>query len=391
MVMTALLAYPFRPFFLLVGLYAVLVMLGWSGYLFAAIPLPIAIPAAQWHSHEMLYGLVPAAMAGFLLTAITNWTAASAVRGGWLLALILLWLCGRSGMALAGLLEPWLVGAVDVGFLGVLAIYVAGVVLRYRNYRNLVLVAVIVTLALGNLLMHVGFARGEARWLQMGQRLGLDVIALMMAVIAGRITPAFSRNWLRLQGGDPALVRQWPYLDQLALASIALLAPLDVLVPDSDAVPLAALAAGLLNGLRLLQWSAWRVLREPLLWILHLAYLWIVVALVLRGSTLLGAGFSSSLWQHALGVGGIGVLVLGVMTRVAVGHTGRPLRLLPLGLWIYFAINTAALLRLLAAGEVIDYRTGILLAAAGWIIAFGLYVVLYWPVLSRPRPDGKPG
>jgi uncharacterized protein involved in response to NO len=264
-------------------------------------------------------------------------------------------------------------------------------VLRYRNYRNLVMVAVIVALALGNLLMHVGFARGEARWLQMGQRLGLDVIALMMAVIAGRITPAFSRNWLRVQGGDPAPVRQWPYLDQLALASIALLAPLDVLFPDSNAVPLAALAAGLLNGLRLLQWSAWRVLREPLLWILHLAYLWIVVALVLRGSTLLGAGFSSSLWQHALGVGGIGVLVLGVMTRVAVGHTGRPLRLLPLGLWIYFAINTAALLRVLAAGEVIDYRTGILLAAAGWIIAFGLYVILYWPVLSRPRPDGKPG
>ena len=115
------------------------------------------------------------------------------------------------------------------------------------------------------------------------------------------------------------------------------------------------------------------------------------MALVLRGSTLFGTGFSSSLWQHALGVGGIGVLVLGVMTRVSVGHTGRPLRLLPLGVWIYVAINAAALLRLLAAGGLTDYRTGILLAAAGWIIAFGLYVILYWPVLSRPRPDGRPG
>jgi len=212
-----------------------------------------------------------------------------------------------------------------------------------------------------------------------------------MMVIGGRIIPAFSANWLRQGGGHPEAVRRFGGLDSLALASLALLALMDLLGAPGALVGVCAWVAALANGLRLLLWAGWLTAREPLLWILHLGYAWIVIALALRGWAALAPEFSPSLWQHALGIGAIGTLLLGVMTRVAMGHTGRPMQLVRGGLWIYLAILLAAPLRLAAAAGLLDYRLGVTLAALAWILAFGLFVVLYWPILSRPRADGRPG
>ena len=143
--------------------------------------------------------------------------------------------------------------------------------------------------------------------------------------------------------------------------------------------------------MRLWQWAGWRVLREPLLWILHLAYGWIVVALWLRGLSAFSDGLPASLWQHTLALGGIGTLILGVMSRVAMGHTGRPLTLLPFGQLMYVAIIAATVLRVGAAGQWLDYRLGVTLSALLWVLAFALFLLLYAPVLVRPRPDGRPG
>src|SRR5690606_5956756 len=149
--------------------------------------------------------------------------------------------------------------------------------------------------------------------------------------------------------------------------------------------------AGLINGFRLAQWSGWRATSEPLLWILHLAYSWIVAALLLREASVFSSVLAASLWQHALGAGAMGSLILGVMTRVALGHTGRPLKLPRFGWIIYVAISIAAVVRLAAAANLLDYRLGITLAAISWILAYALFTLIYWPILTSPRHDGKPG
>lgn len=386
-----LLAHSFRPFFLLTALFATVSVLSWVGLLFGAWPLPLGWNTPKWHSHEMLYGMVPAAIAGFVLTAATNWTGAAPLRGLRLLALIVLWLAGRLAMGMAGWLPSWLVVAVDLAFLPVLAAYLGFILWRHNNRRNFVLVGILAVLSIGNLLMHIGFTTGSADLLSKGELLGFNTILLVMAVIAGRIIPAFSSNWLRNHGGNPDCVTRSPWTDRLALGSVALLIPLDAFAAPHPIVSAIALIAGLLNGVRLLQWGGWRVLKEPLLWILHLAYAWLVLALILRAINPYCALVTDGLWQHTLGVGAIGTLILGVMTRVSVGHTGRPLKLVNFGLAIYFAITASVVFRLLTAAGLIGFSSGISLSALGWVSAFGLFLVLYWPILSRPRVDGKPG
>ena len=386
----ALLAHPFRPFFLLTGVYGALIVLAWMGFLFGGWPLPLAWSPLHWHSHEMVYGMVPAAIAGFLLTAMTNWTGAPPLNNKGLLALVLLWLAGRLAFWFAGWLPVWLVAAVDLAFLPALAIYAATILLRYQNRRNLMLVAVLSVLTAGNLLMHIGFVYGKTSFLILGQNLGINMVTLIMVIIAGRIVPAFTANWLRMQGGNPEWVKRPMWVSNLAIGSVALLALLSLGAP-AVLVGIAALLAGLSNGLRLVQWSGWRTARNPLLWILHLGYFWIVVGLLLRSAEAFNLGVSNSLWQHALGVGAMATLILGVMTRVAMGHTGRPLGLVRFGIIIYGAITLAVILRLLVAAQLLHYSLGATLAALSWILAFALFVFLYWPILSAPRADGRPG
>ncbi len=386
-----LLAHPFRPFFLLTGLYALVVVLAWYCFLFLNLPLPLGWSPLQWHSHEMLYGLIPAAIAGFILTAMCNWTGAKPLKGGGLLALILLWLAGRIAMWAAAWLPAWSVALVDLLFLPVLAVYVATVLQRHGNRRNLILVAVLALLTLGNLLMHVGFVSGDTRWLHTGQQQGLDLIMLLMVIIAGRIIPAFTANWLRNTGGNSDAVIRSAWTDRVAIAGVLLLIPLGWWSTKGMVIGGLAVCAALINGLRLIQWNGWLTAREPLLWILHLAYLWIVLALLMRGVAALVPAIPDSLWQHLMGVGAMGTLVLGVMTRVAIGHTGRLMKLPKYGLAIYVAITAATVFRVLAAAQWMDYRLGVSLAALFWVLAFGLFVVLYLPILTRPRADGRPG
>ena len=388
---STLLTYPFRIFFVLAAVYALLTITAWVGFLFAGWSLPLGWSPPQWHSHEMLYGFVGAALTGFLLTAMTNWTGATPLTGGHLLALVCLWLAGRLAFWLAGWLPSLWVAVIDLAFFPVLAIYVSWILLRYHNKRNLILVVRLTLLTAANLLMHCGLIHHNPAWLSLGQALALDVVTLLMVVIAGRITPAFSANWLRQHQGQAEKVIRSTSTDALAIGSVALLLVASALPTPDWGQGSLALAAAATNGLRLWQWSGWRTWREPLLWILHLSYAWIVLALLLRGIFLLTGSGSASLWHHTLTIGGMGTLILGVMTRVAVGHTGRPLRLPAYGLLIYLAITAAALLRLAAASQWIDYRLGVSLAALSWVVAFGLFLILYFPILSSPRPDGRPG
>lgn len=320
------LAYGFRPFFLLTGASAALLVAAWIGVLFAGLPLPIGVSPVAWHAHEMLFGVVPAAIAGFLLTAMPNWTGAAPLTGRGLLALLVLWLAGRLAMAAGAWLPALLVAIVDLGFLAVLAAYLAQVLLRHGNRRNLVLVALLLALAFANLAGHLDYAGLWPSGARIGQVLALDLLAVLMLVIGGRITPAFTANWLRQQGRDPSCVVTSPTLDQVALISAALVVVADLLTAWPAVGALAAGVAALANGYRLWSWRGWIAAREPLLWVLHVGIAWVVLALALKALTLVLA-LPASAWMHAMGTGAAGTLLLGVMTRVALGHTGRALRL----------------------------------------------------------------
>lgn len=385
-----LLAYPFRPFFLLTSLYGALLIFAWAAFLFAGLKLPLSVNPMQWHGHEMLFGMVPAAIVGFLLTAMCNWTGAPPLRSYGLLSLIVLWVAGRLAMWSSAYLPLAVVALIDLAFLPVVAAYVAAVLLKHGNRRNLILVGMLSALALANLMMHLGFLGVWPKGSALGELIALDLIAAIMIVIGGRITPAFTANWLRLQQRDPTVVQRSERLDRWAMISALLMVPADLVLGAPWLGAVVALAAALINGWRLLRWRGWHAADEPLLWVLHLGIAWVVVALLLKALTP-WLGLASSIWMHTLGVGAMGTLILGVMTRVAAGHTGRVIQLPSGGVLIYYAISIAAIVRLAAAFGFTDYRLSIILAAAAWVFAFVLFLWFYWPILSRPRVDGRPG
>ncbi|WP_185235309.1 NnrS family protein [Teredinibacter franksiae] len=388
----ALLAYAFRPFFLLVGLYGALSVFFWAGFLLAGWQLPTGLSIIQWHSHEMLYGMIPAAIAGFLLTAITNWTSAPPLKGFKLLTLVLLWLSGRILFAVSGSLSvPYgLVAAVDISFLLVLGISITITLVQHRNYRNLILVAIIALLITGNSLVHIGIGGYDFELVQKGLNLGFNVITLMIIIIAGRITPAFSINWLKQQNRNFDAVQTVKILDITCIGSLVILIIVNLFFNELWLVTVL-IFAGAANLIRLLLWAGWKVKSEPLLWVLHLGYFWIVTALFIRGFGILFESVPDSLWQHTLGVGAMGTLIFGVMTRVAVGHTGRKIKLVRFGVFIYIGIALSTILRMAVAVKWLPFQPGILLTSLCWVAACVLFLILYWPILSKPRIDGRPG
>lgn len=381
---SATFSYPFRVFFLATALYGIAVVIAWMSYLFGGIPLPLGWTSLHWHSHEMLYGFTSAAIAGFILTAVCNWTGAPPLKGGKLLALVGLWLAGRLSLWTASWLPAGTAMLIDGLFLPILALYLLQLLLRHGNQRNLVLVAILLLLGMGNLAMHWGFLTGKTAWLVQGEQLAFGLITLIMIVIGGRIIPAFSRNWLRQRGGNEGAVKSSNRTDAITLILSAAVIPVDVWLGSGTVAALVILAAAAANAWRLWSWSGWLTRAEPLLWILHLGYAWIIAGLLLKGMAALNL-VAPSVWQHALGVGAMGTLILGVMTRVALGHTGRALTLPTFGVIIYLAISIAALSRVLAALGWINYSFGLMLAASGWTLAFTLFLLLYWPILTRPR------
>jgi uncharacterized protein involved in response to NO len=376
-------AYPFRIFFLSAGVLAVLAVPAWLGLLMHPVAAPLAFAPLHWHQHEMLFGFLHAAIAGFLLTAVCNWTGTERLHGGPLLALWLVWLAGRLLMTAGAAAPAWLAHGVDLAFLPLVMLDAGRRIWQARQQRQLVVLAVLAALWLMELGFHLQpegpYARGA-----------LLAAMLLMLVIGGRITPAFSGNWLRLRGGDPARVEVRPGLERLTLASVAA-----VLVTQLAPIPawlaaIAALLAAAASCARLALWRGWLVRAEPLLWILHLALAWIPLALALLAAAELGYAPATA-WVHAAGAGAMGALILGVMARVALGHTGRPLAL-PSGMTGAFGmILGAGIVRVLTTLGWLPWRAGLALAAALWVAAFLLFLWRYVPVLTSPRADGKPG
>lgn len=375
----ALFSFGFRPFYLLGAIWSALVVPLWLWSYLAGGP---GMLTRDWHVHEMLFGFLAAVVAGFLTTAVPNWTGRMPILGAPLAQLVGLWLAGRVAMLFQASLGAVVAGVIDSLFLLIFASVIWREVLAGRNWRNLPVCGLVTTLALGNVAFHL---QGVTWASGLGERLALGVAALLIALIGGRITPSFTGNWLRAQGvsAQPAA---FGVIDRAGLVLVGLAASAWAALPDSRVSGLLLALAGLASLARLARWQGWATRREPLVWILHLGYGWLGLGLLLLGASVLSPTIPRSVGVHALTAGAIGVMTLAVMTRSTRGHTGRALHAGIATAAIYVAINGAAVARIAApfAGA---WQQSLLMSSAGlWALAFAGFVLAYGPMLVLPRP-----
>jgi uncharacterized protein involved in response to NO len=383
----AVLGYGFRPMFLAAAVWAALAMALWIAALTGRLVLPTALAPVDWHAHAMLYGFVPAVVAGFLLTAVPNWTGRLPVVGWPLLGLVVVWLAGRVAVTASGLLAPGLAAAVDLGFLALLAGVIGREILAGRNWRNLPVLAAVALLWIGNLAFHLESGGGAAAqgW---GARLGVAVPVFLIVLIGGRIVPSFTRNWLARRG-PRRLPAPADRLDVAAVVLAAVALALWAARPEATAAAAACLAAAVAHAARLGRWAGWRTAGEPLVAVLHVGYLFVPLGFLLVGlAGLAPAAVAPGAALHAWTAGAVGVMTLAVMTRASLGHTGRALAADRWTVAIYLAAVLAAALRV-ASGVVPGQAALLHLSAGLWIAAFGGFAIAYFGVLTKPRVAPK--
>ncbi len=384
---SALLSYGFRPFFLAAALWAAVALAVWMAMLSLGLTLPSRLDPLAWHIHEMLFGFVPAAIAGFLLTAMANWTGRAPVSGARLGLLLGLWI----GARLAALISAWLPAgvaiAIDMAFPVALVATVAYELLAARNRRNYIMIAPLTVLALAQLLMDLGAVGGIGTLAGYGWRLGLAAIIILISVVGGRIVPSFTRNWL-MHRGDASVPPMPGRLDRWAQSLLHTALMVWVVLPDARPTAVLLLAGAALSLWRVLRWRAAATRAEPLLLILHIGYGWLVLGVAALGVASLEPAVPLPAAIHALTAGAIGTMILGVMTRVSRGHTGRALAADRVTVLIFVLVVLAAGLRIAAALPSAAALALLRSAAALWIGAFGLFAVRYAPLLLRPRRGG---
>jgi uncharacterized protein involved in response to NO len=377
------LSYGFRPFFLASALWGATAIGLWIAMLTAGLSIPIRFDPLTWHIHEMFFGFVLAAVAGFLLTAIATWTGRQPVSGALLGTLAVLWLLGRIDSLISQWLPAWLAIAADVAFPLALTAIVAREIVGANNRRNFPIIAPVFVLTVADLLMDLGMD-GFGTLSGYGWRLALAAILILISVVGGRIIPSFTRNWL-LARGVTRLPGSAGVIDRVSLGILHAALMAWVFFPAAHPTGIALLAGAALNVWRLLRWRGAATRSEALLAILHVGYGWLVLGVAALGFAILDSAFPLSAAIHALTVGAIGTMILAVMTRVSRGHTGRELSADGVTTLIYALVILAAAVRIAAALAPAARVDLLLCAAALWIGAFGLFAVRYAPLLLRPR------
>ncbi len=378
--MTTFFSYGFRPFFLGAALFAGVAVPAWIVIL-AGIGNPVLLSTARdWHVHEMLFGFLPAVIAGFLLTAVPNWTDRPAIQGRELMILFILWLAGRVAMAIP-LLTPMLSAMVDGAFLVALVGLLWRELAAGNSWSHAPVGVAISLYAAANITFHVLALSGAETDLAVRMALGLDMF--LLTFIGGRLTPNFTREFLV---GQAKRERPTPFsrFDGLSIALVLMAALAWTVLPSAPATGWILVAAGGVNLARLLRWYGWLTWREPLVLSLHVGYGWLALSMLVLGCALLGVGLAKEDAVHALTTGAVGAMTLAVMTRASLGHTGRPRHAGPATVCIYVLVFCGAMLRVF--GPATDLPTTLVLAAAavGWSGAYLLFALVYGPYLLRP-------
>jgi uncharacterized protein involved in response to NO len=374
----------FRPFFLSGGLWAMLAMPLWLCVFAGATTLPSGLAPWIWHAHEMIFGYAMAVIAGFLLTAIPNWTGRPLLSGAPLVVLASLWLAGRIAVLFSAVLGAPLAAAIDLAFPLLFLLVAAREIVAGNSRRNLPVVVALGCLFAGNLLVHLE-ALGSGDTAELGIRIGLATVLMLITLIGGRIIPSFTGNWLTKTHPGSALPAVAGAFDVAALAVTAAAVIVWAAAPDGTAAPWLELAAGLALLARLARWRGLATTAEPLLWILHVGYAWLPIGFLLLAANGFRELLPATSALHALTTGAIGTMTLAVMTRATLGHTGRALAADAGTTAIYILITAAAALRVLAPLFASHYTIAVTVAGLAWSGAFLLFVTFYGPALLRPR------
>jgi len=385
----------FRPFFLFASGYGALAAGAWTGWLGDAWGLPAVYPPAALHAHEMMFGVALAAIAGFLLTAVPQWTAGRPLSGVPLAALAGCWLLGRLAVLGAGFTGPVPAMLLDLLFPLGLCLAIGSMLIRAKNRRNYGFIVLLGLAALANFCWHLEMAglmdevEGAFADALSGTALELmlNLLLIIVAIMGGRVIPMFSANWMRRQGEVLPIVHlEW--LKRGCIIGLILVAGAEFFSPllDERFIGILALLAGLAYLVRLWGWNGYRTYAHPLVWILHLAYFWLCLSLFLKGGQYLGDLIPEAVARHAAAVGAVGTMIMAIMPRVSLGHTGRDL-ILPRPMLAAYALFVAApILRIASPYLEGDwYQASLLASGLCWTDAFAVFLATFAPILLAPR------
>jgi uncharacterized protein involved in response to NO len=382
-----LLSAGFRPFFLGAAVWAAIGIPLWLFVYSGGASFPTLLPPLIWHVHEMVFGFAAATVAGFLLTAIPNWTGRMPLQGWPLATLVILWAVGRAGILLSAVIGAPAAAVADLVFPTAFLSVVAREIVAGRNWRNLPMLGALSFLLAGNLLVHLD-AIGIADTAELGNRIGIATLLMLVSLVGGRIIPSFTRNWLTKNRPEVSPPRPETRLDHAVLAVTAFALAAWAVAPHAIVTAWGTIIAGSAIGLRMSRWQGHKTIREPLLIILHVGYGWLAAGLLLLGVNEFFDLVPTTAALHALTVGAIGTMTLAVMTRASLGHTGHPLVAGSGTQAIYVLVTLSALLRVLSPLAGTEIILMLWAAGASWTAAFGLFAILYGRVLTRPRVTG---
>ncbi|WP_077341281.1 NnrS family protein [Pseudocolwellia agarivorans] len=381
----------FRPFFLFGSVFSVVSMILWLFMLKGNITLSPLGGMHWWHIHEMTFGFGCAITVGFLLTAVQTWTGIKGVQGTPLLLLFILWMLGRVFVLFPHILGGSLSSIIDISFLPISAYMLGKPIIAIKQYRNLFFVPLLLLFTLANIAMHLSLSYPEIFSYQLSSYTGIMLIVLLMSVISGRVVPMFTANGTKTSKASPS-----PTLDKLTNIPLALAMLMLLLHPliTFNALVFGSLLifSGVFQTIRWFKWKPYRTLNVPLVWALHSGLMFISFGLVLLGLSYIHVELPSHHIWHLITIGGIGGLIIAMITRVSLGHTGRPLiapKAIPLA---YFLIIVATIIRVFSPW-IWPARTAVFIDISGflWILSFTLFIYHYMPMLLSPRADNKSG
>lgn len=375
----------FRPFFFGAAMWGIIALALWLCSVAGFVQLPTRFEPLAWHRHEMLFGFVGAAVAGFLLTAIPNWTGRLPIAGRPLLGLFGLWFAARVAVLFSGLIGLVPAAALDVGFFAILTMVGAREVLAAKS-RNLPIVAMALLFTLADA---ADYAASAGVIPDIGWQLSILLIIILISIVGGRIIPSFTRNWMVKQGHRSNLPTQPAALDLMVISATAICLLFWIFASADRSTGILLILAAALQLLRLERWTGWRTTSDPLVLILHIGYLWIPIGLLLLGLSILSPAVPRSAAVHALTAGAMTTMILAVMTRATLGHTGRDLHATPPTVALYGCATAGALLRVAASLGIGSYSLMLDISAILWAAALVLFLLVYGPMLWRPRAGGE--
>jgi uncharacterized protein involved in response to NO len=372
----------FRPLFLGGSIFSLVAILIWAGLFSGHLSLNVFGGGLWWHTHEMLFGFVCAIIMGFLLTAVQNWTSKKSINHLPLLALVLLWLSARLALLFPSTLPSWLISILDISFLPIAAFFFIRPIIKVKLWRNLIFLPLLIALTFANAAMHYSVHADDLSIILPASKTAVLLVAMIMSIMGGRVMPMFTAN-----GTGTQRVHELKWLEKSALGSLLL-----VIIFNSGLINLPHIinalllfAAAIFHYIRVIRWRFWVTLRTPLVWSLHLSYSFIPTGLLLFGINQVSDVISTSQAIHAITVGAMGMMILSMISRVSLGHTGRPIKVGRIMTWAFMILFFAALVRIFGQVFTDDYIFVIQGSALLWAIAYLCFVILYAPILIKKR------